>query len=172
MKRLQLKSFYALLAFVLISNSCGKVGGPCEEPLNVNNSEVVVTFKNEAGDYLYKEINSPYNKDSLRVFDQYGNQLILLSHFDQIPNTSFKYHVISFGDIYEDATDKISFDSQLCKNFIVQYSYNEKDTVQTCFKSKKTECGSVFETLTVFHKGQLLTSVTNDAAAHITLIKP
>lgn len=170
MNRLQSSLILSFLSLVLTSASCAKTGGPCEEPLNINESEVVVTFKNQAGDYLYKEINTIYNKDSLKVFDYYGNQLFLLSHLKQIPNTNFSYHVISFGDIYNDQTDKSSFNSELCKDFIIRYYYNRTDTVQTCFKSKETKCGSVFETLKVYHKGQLLTSVTNDAAAHITLI--
>lgn len=161
-----------ILCCSLFLSSCFKKGGPCEETLNLGLSEVLVSFKNAAGEYLYKEINPLSNKDSLKVFDQNGNQLLLLSHFNQIPNTHFKYHEISFGPIYDDRTDQSSFNSELCKIFIVQYSYNERDTVQTCFKSKKTKCGSVFETLKVYHKGQLLDSVQNTVFAHITLIKP
>jgi hypothetical protein len=96
----------------------------------------------------------------------------LLSLSRQIPNTNFAYDVISFGTLYDNRTDQSSFDSELCKNYIIKYSYNEVDTVQTCFKSKKTKCGSVFETLKVYHKGQLLASVRNTAVTQITLIKP
>jgi hypothetical protein len=161
-----------LFTLMLISGSCKKKPDPCEEPKNVNNSEVIIIFKNQAEDYLYKEINSPYNKDSLKVFDENGNQLILISLARQISNSSFAYYAISFGNIYDSATDQSSFDSKRCKYFIIKYSYNETDTVQTCFKSVKTPCGSMFETLKVYHKDQLLDSVSNNTGAHITLIKP
>ena len=140
--------------------------------MNVNQSEIVVVFKDKAtGKYLYTEINPLYNKDSLKVFDSFGNRLIILSSLNQIPNTSNRYYDLSFGNIYNQQTDAAAFDTEICKDFIVQYRYNEFDTVKTCFKAKKTECGSVFETIKVYHKGQLLTTANNKAAAHITLLK-
>ena len=156
----------------LLLFSCFKKGGPCEEPLNLGLSEVRVTFKNAAGEYLYKEINPPYRKDSLKVFDQNGNTLLLLSQRQQIPDTYFAYNEISFGAIYDARTDQSSFNSEICKSFVIHYGYNERDTVQTCFKSKKTKCGAVFEYLKVYHKGRLLDSVQNTVFAHIILIKP
>jgi hypothetical protein len=157
--------------FFLFSTSCGKQGGPCEEAQNLYSSEVLVNFRNEAGDYLYKEINPLYDKDSLRVFDQNGNQLVLLSQPRQIPNTTFSYYAISFGNIYDARTDQSSFASELCKKFYIEYNYKESDTLQTCFKSKKTSCGSVFESLKVFKNNTLLTAVKNTTVAQITLIK-
>lgn len=171
MRKLLLNILF-IFSFPLLLSSCFKKGGPCEEPLNLGLSAVLVTFKNATGEYLYKEINPLYSKDSLKVFDQHNNQLLLLSQFNQIPNTYFKYHEISFGTIYDARTDQSSFNSEICKSYVIQYSYNERDTVQTCFKSKKTKCGSVFDYLKVYHKGRLLDSVQNTVFAQITLIKP
>jgi hypothetical protein len=152
--------------------SCIKAGGPCEEPLNVNQSEVIVIFKNTTERYLYEEINPLYNKDSLKVYDQYGNGLFILSKLNQIPNTSMKYLELSFGNIYDNSTDQSSFNSEICKDFLIKYTHNETDNLTVCFKSKKTKCGSIFETLKVYHNGQLLANISNDTYALITLIKP
>jgi hypothetical protein len=172
MKKPLLFSVVVLLSSVLLTSCKKGKGGPCEEALHLSLSEVGVTFKNKEGEYLYKEINPLYNKDSLKVFDENGNKLILLSLSKLIPNTGVAYDEISFGTIYDDRTDQSSFNTELCKKFFIEYNSREKDTVQACFKAKKTECGSVFETLKVYHKGQLLASVQNTVFAQITLIKP
>ncbi len=161
--------FFILLPVIIFS--CRK-GGRCEESLRVTQSEINVSFKDKTtGRYLYEEINALYNRDSLKVFDPSGNSLVILSALNQIPNTSNRYFVLSFGNIYDQRTDESSFNAELCKDFIVQYKYNEKDTIRACFKSKTTKCGSVFETLKVYNKGQLLATETNDNFSSITVIK-
>lgn len=170
MKRL----FFLLLlssATILFSTSSCKKGGKCEEALNINQSEVVINFKNDTGRYLFSEINPLYNKDSLQIFDPNGTSLLILSSAKQIPNTFDTYLVLSFGPLYNVQMDSKSFDSEICKKYIIKYAYNETDTVTTCFKSRRTECGSVFETLKVFHKGILVGEKAGDTYAEITLIK-
>ena len=140
--------------------------------MNLGLSGIVVDFKDKAtGKYLYAEVNPLYNKDSLKVFDQNGNSLIVLSQLDLIPNTSSRFYVLSFGSIYNPQTDANSFNQEVCKNFIVKYSYNETDTVNVCFKARKTECGSVFDILKIYNKGQLITTETNTIIAEVTIIK-
>jgi hypothetical protein len=135
-------------------------------------SEIAVSFRDATtGKYLYEEINPLYNKDSLKVFDPPGNSLVIFSALNQIPNTSDRYFVLSFGNIYDQQTDAGSFHAELCKDFIVQYKYNEKDTIRTCFKSKAGQCGSVFEMLTVYNKGLLLATETNTTFSTITVTK-
>lgn len=165
---------FLIIISIVVSTciSCIKAGGPCESPLNVNQSEVVVIFKNAAGKYLYEEINPLYNKDSLKVFDQYGNRLTILSKLNQIPNTSMRYFELSFGNLYDNSTDQPAFNSEICKDFFIKYIHNEVDSLNVCFRAKKTKCGSVFETLKVYHNGQLLASTSNDTYSLITLIKP
>ncbi len=159
------------LLFTLIITGCSKTP-KCEEHFNVNQSEIVVAFKDQAtGKYLYSEVNPLYNKDSLKVFEPNGNSFIISSGLNQIPNTSNRYWDLSFGNIYNQSTDANSFDSEICKNYIVKYKHNETDTIKACFKAKKTECGSVFETLKVYYKGQLVGSVTNTTIIAITINK-
>lgn len=134
-------------------------------------SEIAVNFKDATGKYLYAELNPTYNKDSLKVFDQQGNSLIILSSLNQIPNTSNRYYVLSFGNIYDQRTDANSFNTELCKDFIVQYKYNEKDTIKACFKSQTTKCGSVFEILKIYYNDQLVETIANNTFANITVTK-
>jgi len=169
------KKVQVISGFIIITifsfGSCRK-GGKCEEPLNVNQSSIEVIFKDEAtGRYLYSEVNPIYNKDSIKVFDPSGAQLFLLFSTDLIPGTSSGYWRVNFGNIYNDLTDSHSFDTEICKSFVVKYTYNETDTITTCFKSKKTRCGSVFESLKVYHKSKLLTTVNNQTFAEITITK-
>lgn len=170
-----MKIFYhlALLAWLsIISFSCGKVGGECELPLHVTRSSLEVTFKDAATNrYLYASNNPLYNKDSIKIYDSLGDSLFLLKspHGDSV--TFEGYWQINFGSLFDYRTDSISFNKEICKNFIVQYSYNEKDTIRTCFKSVKTKCGSMFEVLKVYYKNQLLSTEANTTTSIITINK-
>lgn len=168
-----LLSFIFLCAlFAVVSASSCRTGGRCELPLNVNQSEIVVAFKDQAtGKYLYSESNPLYNKDSIRVFDESGNSLFLLSQLDVIPNTNSRFWRISFGPLYNQQTDAAAFDAELCRSFIIKYNHTETDTVKACFKAKKTKCGSVFETLQVYHKDQLVGFINNNTGISIIVTK-
>ena len=167
------KNHHALASvfFILLFISCIKTP-KCELPLNVNKSAISVIFKDSlSGKYLYTENNSLYNKDSIEIFDPNGNSLFLLFARNQLPNTSTAFWIINFGNIYIQQTDAGSFNTELCKNYIIKYAYNEFDTVQVCFKSKETKCGSVFESLKVFYKGQLISTTINNTHSTITITK-
>jgi hypothetical protein len=171
MKNITLK--FLTLSFIIFLFSCGKAGDDCEEPIDaMRSSEIVVIFKDKAtGRYLYSEVNPLYNKDSLKVFDQNGNSLVILSQLDLIPNTSSRFYTLSFGNIYNPQTDATALGSEICKNYIVKYNAVETDTIKTCFRITKTNCGSIFNPIKVYHKGQLLDSAIDAASAHITLLK-
>lgn len=162
-----------MLLLLLSAATCKKIKPPCEEPFNIKTqSEVVVTFIDRAtGKYLYSEMNPLYDKDSLKVIDPTGNSLIILSALNQIPNTYNRYYVLSFGNIYNNITDENSFNSEICKNYIVKYSFNESDTIQVCFRSQKTKCGSKFETIKVIHDGQQVGIATNTIGISVTILK-
>lgn len=167
--------YLAILGCIIITlfvfSSCRK-GGKCEHAPNVNQSEVVVVFKDkQTGKYLYTEVSPLYNIDSLKIYDENNNRLIILYDLDLIPNTSSRYWGISFGNIYNSQTDQGSFNSEICRNFIVKYKYNETDTIKTCFNSRRTRCGSVFETLKVYHRGLLVGSGSNTTGFSVTINK-
>ena len=160
-----------LISLSIFGYGCRK-GGRCETPLNVNQSEAVVTFKDiNSGNYLYREVGPVYNIDSLKILDENNQSLILLKDLDLIPNSSSRYWSVSFGPIYNTQTDAESFNSELCKDYVVKYSYNETDTLKICFKSKKTRCGSVFETLKVYQKEKLIGTETNNTGILVTILK-
>ncbi|MEO5944733.1 MAG: hypothetical protein ABIP30_13400 [Ferruginibacter sp.] len=158
------------LLLILIT-SCTKTR-ECELPLNISQSSIQTIFKDGiTGKYLYAESNPLYNKDSLKIFDQNNNELFLLYSTNLIPGTSSAYYEINFGPLYIETSDENSFNSEICKSFYVQYNSKEKDTIITCFKSKKTKCGSVFETLKVYNKQQLLSNEINTTTSIITITK-
>lgn len=88
---------------------------------------MVVTFIDKnTGKYLYSEVNPMYNKDSLKVFDPSGNSLVILKA-KRINTTSLKeYWNLSFGNIYNPLTDQSSYTSEICKDYMIQYSSNER----------------------------------------------
>jgi hypothetical protein len=157
-----LRTFFLLVILANLTITSCKKGEECEGAFNINQSEVVVKFIDKAtGKYLYSEINPMYNKDSLKVYDPHGTSLIILSALDQIPNTNNRYYVLSFGNIFNPSSDSTSFNSEICKDYTIMYSPTETDTVRVCFKSKQTKCGSVFETLNVYQKSQLISFENN-----------
>lgn len=161
-----------LYAVFIVSNVSCRMGGRCEEPATVYQSSITVDFKDAAtGKYLYTESFPLYDKDSLAVLDPNSRSLAILSSLNQIPNTSERYWALNFRNLYDDQTDAISFSSEICKNYIIKYTYNEMDTVQVCFKAKKTPCGSIFETLKVFNKGQQIGASYGATFAQVTITK-
>lgn len=151
--------------------SC-RTGGRCEEPITVNQGAVVITFRDAVtGQYLYLRNNSFYNIDSLEIFDPAAKEL----HLSNILNTEqtapfAQYWNISFN-IYNDTTDLASFSSELCKNYFIKYNSSETDTLKICFKSRRTECGSDFESLKVFYRDSLIGWTTGGATLGLTINK-
>lgn len=174
LKKLKHQRLLLLITWGVIAGtqSCKK-GGACEGAYNIKNqSEVVVTFIDQAtGRYLYSEMNPLYNKDSLKVIDPLGNSLVILSALNQIPNTYERYFVLSFGNIYDSRTDEASFNSEICKDYIVKYTSSESDTIHVCFKAQKTKCGSKFETIKVYQNNQQIGSAKNTIGISVTIYK-
>lgn len=167
MKRFKnISSLFFILSFFSCKKECGSVE-------YITNSSIVVTFKDSASNkYLYDVIYPLYSKDSIKIYDPTGTPLHLLTSVGSDPSVPTNiYYVIDFGSLFDYRTDSMSFNREICKDYLVQYSYNETDTITTCFKSKDMECGSVFTSLKVYHKGKLLASETNTTGALITIIK-
>ncbi len=145
----------------------------CEQPLTITNSSIQVIFKDAATNkYLYDQSLPLYSKDSISIYDPQGTLLFLfkgLSNDVEVP--TIRFWAIDFGSLFDPKTDSVSFSREICKDFIVQYSYNERDTIKTCFRSKDEKCGSVFSTLKIYHEGHLLASATNTINATVKIIK-
>lgn len=166
------KSTSSILVFlVLITFISCKKHPKCEEPLDVNQSFILLSFKDINGTYIHSEYNSLFSKDSLRIKDENGVFYSVISQLNSIPNTPLRYWEFDLGPIYNPNTDATSFDNTLCKKFIIFYRPNVTDTITTCFKSFKTDCGSVFSNLKVYNKGQLLSEENNKIATKCIIIK-
>lgn len=166
--------------FLLVLNlvsfySCKKILGipDCELPLVLGSSSVQIIFKDSATKrYLFDEDRPLYSKDSVEVFDPQGASLrVLFSLNSDEKEATTRFWAIDFGSVFDDSTDSASFSQEICKDFIVRYSFNRQDTITTCFKSVNKKCGSLFSTLKVYHKGRLLASETNTTSATVTIIK-
>ena len=162
--------FYSFL-FVVSFSSCFKSRPDCEEPMYVENSSIIVSFKDKDGKYMYDNLFPTYNKDSLRVIDEHGNLIRLLFGSEVVPGTTHSYTTIDIGPVYNAQTDMASFSSEVCKKFYIWYNKNEKDTIKACFISKNLKCGSVFESLKVYHRDSLLAKASNTAFITLTLTK-
>lgn len=172
-QNLMKKCYYCLSYYllILIFASCVKTRR-CELPLNVNQSAISIIFKDSvSGKYIYTENNSLYNKDSIKIFDPQGTSLFLLFAHNQLPDAPVTFWIINFGNIYNQQTDKNSFNNEICKNYIISYTSHEFDTLKVCFKSKETKCGSVFESLKVYYKNQLISTTKNNTGSTITILK-
>jgi hypothetical protein len=159
-----------LLTSLVIFIGCKKTT-ECEEPLDVMQSFLLLSFKDINGIYIHAEANPQFSKDSLKVKDENGRFYSVVPQTNLIPNTSSGYWEFDVGPIYNPNTDAASFDNTICKNFIVFYKYNVTDTIRTCFKSSKTKCGSVFANLQVFNKGQLVGEANNTIATKCLITK-
>ncbi len=164
-------SFFVLVTFSF--QSCVK-GGKCEEVPDLSNSGIQVDFKDNAtGKYLYTTTAATiYNIDSLKIYDQNNVPLNILMNLRSIPNASSgAYWSINFGNIYNPSTDAGAYNSEVCRNFIVKYTYNQADTIKACFKARNGDCGSEFEYLNVYYKGELVGSISNDTGIYLTINK-
>lgn len=164
---------FTLILICFLNQTACRKGGRCEEPFYITNSAIQVIFKEKnSGKYLYEKINPIYNIDSLKIYDQSGNELHLIKDDKLIPNTSQHYWEVNFGPLYNPQTDQNSFQIELCKEFYIQYIGNQPlDTVSVCFTTKELKCGSVFPILKVYYKGELIGAETNNTGIVVTILK-
>lgn len=144
----------------------------CEEPPFITNSSLTISFIDKVtGKYLYSEVAPSYNIDSLKVLNNAGVELVLLKSLQTIPNSFSTFHRIDFGPLFDQNLDQESFNNQICRKFFIKYKHNETDTLNVCFKSTNLVCGSVFSTLKVYYKNQLILDKTNVDGSELNLLK-
>lgn len=164
------KPCISILSIALFLSSCFKLGGPCEEPIRIYDAGIGITFKNNAGHYLYRERFPIYDVDSLEITDQYGHLLKQYRQQAQIPDSPFFYNEIQLSGIYNDSTDKNVFDAEVCKKIYIRYYHNNVDSIKVCFKAAKRKCGSNFDYFNIYYKDQLLLATRNTVFAQMELI--
>lgn len=100
-------------------------------------------------------------KDKNRfIFDVYPIDSFLVYFNNQkfeAFSTSKSYGSVGLGNIYNEDTDQAAFSSQVCKDYIFRYTYQEIDTIRVCFAAiKDGNCGYQFKVLEVFYDGKKL----------------
>ena len=160
-----------MCTFLLIFGLSCKKMHECEEPLDVRQSFLLLSFKKSSGEYLHSEVNPLFSKDSLKIKDENGVFYSVTSQLNTIPNTFSRYWEFEIGSIYNPNTDLASFDNTLCKNFIINYNNNFTDTIKICFKSLKNNCGSVFSNLKIYNKNQIISETSNTISAKCLITK-
>ncbi len=158
----------SLLSLLLSFDSCIE---KCEEPINIGYSGVFASFTSSTGEYLYRDANPIFEKDSLKVFDERGHQLLVLAGLQTIPGSVLPYWRFEFGPLYNPMTDKDPYNTEVCKKFIIQYYHNQTDTITTCWKAYKTKCGSSFNYISAYHKGVLVSQDIRTPFAKVTISK-
>lgn len=159
---------FACVMTLLISCSRDRCNIAEDGPFTVSDSKLILTFKNRAGQYLYTQINSLYNKDSLRFTDITGGALEI---FPLDPTAMHDPVAFIAKPIYNKQTDTEAYKTELCKKFVVWYSHNESDTLTTCYRAEKQECGSWFTYLKVFHEGVLVAEDVNSLNVGVVVEK-
>lgn len=150
---------------------CGKPGGKCETPDRLESSEIVLEFKNSEDRYLYDKFDPIYEKEEFKVFDEKQQPLVILYNSTSAGNTSTVYYTLSFGPLFNPQTGADSFNKDVCKKYYLHFNENESDSLEVCFKARKTACGSVFDYLKVSRNGQTIVNETQTTYAYVSLIK-
>jgi hypothetical protein len=125
-------------------------------------------LKNKAGDLLYTNVNSLFDKDSLKVLDENDQELQIIPELRQNVPAFWEFNARS---IYNSETDESAFNSEICRKFIIKYYFNEAETITTCFIAKKFTCGSEFSYLKVYQNGVLIGGNSDNLRVIATVVK-
>ncbi len=169
MKPLYFKFLFGFFTIASFDNCIS--GGPCEEPLPIGMSGITFNFKDAAtGKILYMAEEPLYNIDSLKITGLNGDSTNMYKTTMQKNNIPY-YWYAGIYLIKDASTLDGSVDTEVCKEYIIQYSFDESDTIKVCFKSKYTQCTSVLETVKVYNKNVLLASGKNTTGLEVDIIK-
>jgi hypothetical protein len=171
-----LKNILCTTIIALCLVAC-KSTGTCEGADKVELTAIKFLFKDSMTNrFMYTQVLSLYNKDSLKFFSSNGTRLNDVSSAlninpDSLFSNSRNIYEIQLNEIFDARTDSSSFTSEVCKNFIIQHRWNIRDTISVCFKSKLTDCASEHEYLRIFYKGKMLANVTNSIFCTVRLVR-
>jgi len=146
-------------------------GGPCEEPIQVESGVISIVFKDKSTDkYLYP-VNSPsfYYKDSLKIYHETGDTLHLFWSPRLLqPSAPVTDHFTLTAYFFDQKRDLESYQREVCRKYYIHYNATERDTIQLCFKTRDTKCGSEFERAQLYHDGKSVgNSFLNSVSADI-----
>jgi hypothetical protein len=147
----------------------------CEETERLEDSFLLIDpYHTTLGNYFYPEdeFRSPYKKDSLKVFNEDGKKFELVRFLlnSDPANPLNRIYTISVAPAFIIPDDKDAFESEKTRNIYLKYNHNTSDTLTLVFKAYKTKCkGSLYEYLKIYHRNQLIYSVTKNTYAEFKL---
>lgn len=146
------------LILLALLNSVGSCIPRCEEAEHLENSGLGLNLIDaNTGKNLYlQEGPSRYNKEDLRVSDAFGNDLKVLFQLDFDQNTGLMYYRPSIYPIFNQQTDQAAFSQEITKKIYLNFNQHVTDSLITTFKAEKTDCGSRFKALKVYHNASLI----------------
>ncbi len=165
---------------LLLVYTCFLLNG-CKKPFNCSEAEgledsaiVIYPFHTGLNEYFYPEdeFRSPYKRDSLQVFNEDGRKFervrFLLNNDPAIPLNRF--YAISIAPAFIIPDDNNAFQTEKTRNVYLKYNHNTADTLSLVFKAYKDECKKgVYEYLKIYHRGNLIYSVSNHILADFKL---
>jgi hypothetical protein len=133
----------------VLFSSCVK----CDET-RVEGAYLEVLFVDSAtGKNLYTPTNSLLSRDSLRIVDDNGKNIIF--DFVESNPSDERYFVVGIYFLLGE-TEKVakSFSNEQCKSVNVYLSNLKRVRYTMCFTSKTVKCGSAFDRLIVNKNGR------------------
>jgi hypothetical protein len=166
-----MKNLYVFVVFVcLIFSGCGK-SLLCGESKGLEHSSLgIYAYHTGLGEYFYPEIEyrSPFKRDSLQVFDNDGRRLErirFLLNSDPV-NPLNRFYSISIAPSFRVPQDNDAFGVEKNTNIYLKYNHNTTDTLSLVFKAYKNKCDrGEYEYLKIYHRGNLIHSVTKEIYA-------
>ncbi len=171
---------FVLLFFAISFIDCTKKNPDCEGGNSIFwGTSFTIDFKDAlTNQYLYKEnsFGAKYNKDSLRIFDEFGNKLIQIRGLEQIDNTPALFYRISAYPVIDfNRIDSVTLLNGVTIRYTIQYNYKEVDTLDCYFKvyAPPNKCKqSSFENIKVYYKQKLIHSDSFAIGTKFTILKP
>lgn len=163
-----------LLLFILSVNpACIKLGGRCEEPIDVYQSNIQLAIMDRAtGQYIYSNDDPLYDVNDLVVEDDQGRALTVQTREEQDQANQLEiFDMVIFRPIFLEG-DENAFSAEKCRTYYLHYSATESDTLRACFRAKKTKCGSIFSSLTLYDsQSNIISSVSNNVSLITSFVK-
>jgi hypothetical protein len=147
----------------------------CEETERLEDSFLLIDpYHTGLGNYFYPEdeFRSPYKKDSLQVFNEDGKKFERVQFLlnSDPANSLNRIYTISVAPAFIIPDDNNAYEREKTRNVYLVYNHNTSDTLTLVFKAYKTRCkGSLYEYLKIYHRNQLINSVTKNTYAEFRL---
>lgn len=168
-----MKKQLSFLFFIFLTiNSCTR---PCEDLKGLVSSALLVyPFNVSMNNYFYPQddFRSSFKKDSLQIINEDGRRFPNISFLlEEDPRGGLqKFYAIKISPAFIIPDDNSAFDMEKTRKIYLKYNYNTADTLTLVFKAKKTKCNrSVYEYLKIYHRNNLIKSISNDIATDFTL---